>query len=128
MRKHLSIKDLLRIVDHKSRLAQSPQLSFKLLCFAVLAESAVNLYEQLLGFFVVGMFFEEGDQDRLCHRPISFFDIVTRLRKQLLRLFRNDLLRFLISGKHTKSRYNVRYSDLKELGYRSLVNEYYLEP
>ncbi|MCR5322220.1 MAG: hypothetical protein K6E85_02900 [Lachnospiraceae bacterium] len=36
-----------------------------------------------------------------------------------------DCLRYIISGKHTKSRYNVRYEDLKALGYRSLVNAYY---
>jgi len=36
-----------------------------------------------------------------------------------------DCLRFLISGKRTKSRFNVRYEDLKRLGYRSLVHEYY---
>ncbi len=36
-----------------------------------------------------------------------------------------DCLRFLISGKRTKSRFNVRYEDLKRIGYRSLVHEYY---
>jgi hypothetical protein len=40
-------------------------------------------------------------------------------------LYAQDLLRYLISDTHTKSRYNVRYEDLKELGYKSLVNEYY---
>lgn len=36
-----------------------------------------------------------------------------------------DCLRYIISGKHTKGRFNVRYEDLKALGYRSLVNAYY---
>ena len=36
-----------------------------------------------------------------------------------------DCLRYLISGKRTKARFNVRYEDLKRLGYRSLVHEYY---
>ncbi|MBR5641107.1 MAG: hypothetical protein IKW92_03130 [Firmicutes bacterium] len=40
-------------------------------------------------------------------------------------LYAQDCLRFLISGKRTKARYNVRYEDLKKLGYRSLVHEYY---
>ena len=40
-------------------------------------------------------------------------------------LYAQDCLRYLISGKHTKARYNVRYEDLKVLGYRSLVNAYY---
>jgi hypothetical protein len=41
-------------------------------------------------------------------------------------LYAQDLLRYLISDTHTKSRYNVRYEDLKAMGYRSLVHEYYL--
>jgi len=40
-------------------------------------------------------------------------------------LYSQDCLRYIISGKHTKSRYNVRYDDLKSQGYRSLVNAYY---
>jgi hypothetical protein len=39
--------------------------------------------------------------------------------------YAQDCLRFLISGRRTKARYNVRYDDLKQLGYRSLVHEYY---
>ena len=39
--------------------------------------------------------------------------------------YAQDCLRCLISGRHTKARYNVRYEDLKALGYRSLVNTYY---
>ena len=42
-----------------------------------------------------------------------------------LDLYAQDCLRYLIHGTHTKARYNVRYADLKKLGYRSLVNEYY---
>lgn len=34
-------------------------------------------------------------------------------------------IRYLATGKHTKARYNFRYEDIKSLGYRSLVNEYY---
>ncbi len=40
-------------------------------------------------------------------------------------LYSQDCLRYIISGVHTKSRYNVRYGDLKALGYRSLLNAYY---
>ena len=39
--------------------------------------------------------------------------------------YAQQCIRFLISGKHTKSSFNVRYDELKELGYRSLVNEYH---
>ena len=39
--------------------------------------------------------------------------------------YAQECLRYLISGKRTKERYNVRYDTLKALGYRTLVNEYY---
>lgn len=39
--------------------------------------------------------------------------------------YSQDCLRFLLSGTHTKSRFNVRYSELKELGYKSLCHSYY---
>lgn len=39
--------------------------------------------------------------------------------------YAQDCLRFLISGRRTKARFNVRYEDLKKLGYRSLVHKYY---
>ena len=56
-----------------------------------------------------------------------FFPVITTSKSlHEIDLYAQDLLRFLISGKHTKSRYNVRYEVLKELGYKSLVNEYYL--
>ena len=39
--------------------------------------------------------------------------------------YAQDCIRYIISGKRTKGRFNVRYEDLKALGYRSLVNAYY---
>jgi len=36
-----------------------------------------------------------------------------------------DCLRYLVTGKRTKARFNCRYEDLKTLGYKSLVHEYY---
>jgi nucleoside diphosphate kinase len=55
-----------------------------------------------------------------------FFPVITTTKSlHEIDLYAQELLRFLISGKHTKARFNVRYEDLKELGYRSLVNEYY---
>lgn len=34
-------------------------------------------------------------------------------------------IRYIYSGRHYKGNYRVRYEKIKELGYRSLVNEYY---
>ena len=39
--------------------------------------------------------------------------------------YAQDCLRFLLSGKRTKARFSVRYEDMKKLGYRNLVHEYY---
>ena len=70
----------------------------------------------------------EVNEDSDLTWSLWFFPVITTPKSlHEIDLYAQDLLRFLISGKHTKSRYNVRYSDLKELGYRSLVNEYYLQ-
>lgn len=55
-----------------------------------------------------------------------FFPVITT-DKSLREIDRyaQDCLRFLLSGKRTKARFNIRYEDLKSLGYRSLVHEYY---
>ena len=34
-------------------------------------------------------------------------------------------LRYIATGKHSKKNYNIRYKELKELGYKPLVSEYY---
>ena len=39
--------------------------------------------------------------------------------------YAQDCVRFLVSGRRTKSRFNVRYEDIRRLGLRSLVHEYY---
>ncbi len=39
--------------------------------------------------------------------------------------YMEDTIRFLATGKRTKSRFNLRYEDMKALGFRSLVNEYH---
>lgn len=55
-----------------------------------------------------------------------FFPVITTSKSlHEIDRYAQELLRFLISGTHTKSRYNVRYDDLKRLGYKSLVHEYY---
>ncbi|MBQ4602933.1 MAG: hypothetical protein IJB24_08745, partial [Clostridia bacterium] len=39
--------------------------------------------------------------------------------------YMQECIRYLATGKRTKAKYNFKYSDIKSLGYRSLVNEYY---
>ena len=68
----------------------------------------------------------EVNEDSDLTWSLWFFPVITTPKSlHVIDLYAQDLLRYLISGTHTKSRYNVRYEDLKELGYRSLVNEYY---
>lgn len=55
-----------------------------------------------------------------------FFPIINTAESlEIIDGYAQECIRYLISGTHTKARYNVRYSKLKELGYRSLVHEYY---
>ena len=68
----------------------------------------------------------EANEDSDLTWSLWFFPVITTSKSlHEVDLYAQDLLRFLISGTHTKSRYNVRYEDLKRLGYKSLVNEYY---
>ena len=68
----------------------------------------------------------EVNEDSDLTWSLWFFPVITTPKSlHEIDLYAQDLLRFLISGTHTKSRFNVRYEDLKALGYRSLVNEYY---
>ena len=55
-----------------------------------------------------------------------FFSVInTTETLHIIDRYAQDCLRTLVSGKRTKGRFNVRYEDLKALGYRSLVHEYY---
>ena len=68
----------------------------------------------------------EVNEDSDLTWSLWFFPVITTPNSlHVIDLYAQDLLRYLISDTHTKSRYNVRYEDLKELGYKSLVNEYY---
>ena len=39
--------------------------------------------------------------------------------------YAQECIRYLVSGTRTKARFNVRYDDMKRLGYRNIVHEYY---
>ena len=68
----------------------------------------------------------EVNEDSDLTWSLWFFPVITTSKGlHEIELYAQELLRFLISGKHTKARFNVRYEDLKELGYISLVNEFY---
>lgn len=70
--------------------------------------------------------FFEGDDPETLTWSRWFFPLITEsdgLREIDKYLQQN--IRFLSTGRHSKANYKVGYDDLKRLGYRSLVNEFY---
>ena len=66
----------------------------------------------------------EGDNELSWNR--WFFPVINRTdRVHEIDLYAQDCIRFLAAGTRTKARFDVRYEDLKRLGYRSLVHEWY---
>ena len=70
-------------------------------------------------------FYEDPDDNSLSWSKWFFpvINVTDSLRE--IDGYAQDCLRYLVSGKHTKARFNVRYCDLKALGYRNLVHAYY---
>ena len=71
------------------------------------------------------VFFENLDTDSLTWSR-WFFPVINQtdgLKESDHYLLQN--IRFLSTGRHNKSNYRTDYAQLKHLGYRSLVNEYY---
>ena len=70
-------------------------------------------------------FFEGDDPEALCWSR-WFFPVINRSDelRELDRYLQQEL-RYLATGRHTKANWRIRYPQLKALGYRSLVHEYY---
>ena len=70
-------------------------------------------------------FFESDDPETLTWSR-WFFPVINQTEGlKEIDHYLQQYIRFLSTGKHNKSNYRVDYEKLKELGYRSLVNEYY---
>lgn len=68
----------------------------------------------------------ESPEDNELSWSYWFFSVInTDESLRTIDRYAQDCIRFLWSGKRTKSRFNVRYEDMKKIGYRSLVNAYY---
>ena len=70
--------------------------------------------------------------DNPVHNEITwcrwYFPIInTDKTLHLIDRYVQDCIRYLVTGKYTKANYNFRYEDMKRLGYRCLVNEFYKE-
>lgn len=70
-------------------------------------------------------FFESDDPETLTWSR-WFFPVINQTDglKEIDHYLQQNI-RFLSTGKHNKTNYRVDYDQLKELGYKSLVNEYY---
>ncbi|MBP1586971.1 MAG: hypothetical protein ILO53_01040 [Clostridia bacterium] len=70
--------------------------------------------------------FDCPDDDNELSWSRWFFPIINTTESlAVIDRYAEDCIRYLVSGRHTKARFNVRYGDIKALGFRSLVNEYY---
>lgn len=72
-----------------------------------------------------GKFFENGDPEALSWSR-WFFPIINRTEGlKEIDMYLQQYIRYLSTGRHTRVNYRVRYRQLKALGYRSLVHEFY---
>ena len=69
--------------------------------------------------------FECSENSDLTWSRWFFSTVNTDTSLRIIDNYAQDCVRYLISGKRTKSRFNVRYEDIRRLGLRSLVHEYY---
>ena len=70
--------------------------------------------------------FFEDTADRSLTWARWFFPVINRTEGlHEIDAYLQDCLRALATGRHNKANYRVRYSDLKRIGYRSLVHEYF---
>ena len=72
-----------------------------------------------------GKFYEGDDPDALSWSR-WFFPVINRTEglREIDRYFQ-QYARYIATGRHGKANFRVRYADLKALGYRSLVHEFY---
>jgi len=68
----------------------------------------------------------ESPKDNELSWAYWFFPVInTTTSLEIIDHYAQQCIRTILTGKNNKSRYNARYNELKNLGYRSLVHEYY---
>lgn len=70
-------------------------------------------------------FYDNPKQHEVTWCRWYFPTITTSKSLRILDEYMVSCVRYIATGKHTKANYNLRYEEIKELGYRSLVNAYY---
>ena len=91
---------------------------------SIKGKSAEQAMKALIRKFNAKLF--EGDDPESLSWSRWFFPVINRTEGlKEIDLYLQQYIRYLSTGRHTKANYRVRYEDLKALGYRSLVNEFY---
>lgn len=70
-------------------------------------------------------FFENPIRSELTWCRWYFPIITTDVTLREIDHYMQECIRFIYTGRHTKRNYNLRYEDIKKLGYRPLINEYH---
>lgn len=70
-------------------------------------------------------FYDNPEKSELTWARWYFPLINTTESLKIIDHYMQENIRFIATGKHTKSNYNLRYETIKECGYRPLINEYY---
>ncbi len=70
-------------------------------------------------------FYDETDEKRFTWSRWFFPVLTTDEGLKELDAYLIQYIRYLSSGRHYKGNYKISYEDIKRLGFRSLVNEYY---
>ena len=70
-------------------------------------------------------FFENPVKSELTWCRWYFPIITTDISLKEIDHYMQECIRFIYTGKHSKRNFNLRYEDIKKMGYRSLVNEFH---
>ena len=71
------------------------------------------------------MFYDGSEENEFCWKRWYFTFVTKSEGFRVIDEYMQQYLRYLYSGRHYKGNYRISYEKLKELGYRSLVAEYY---
>ena len=68
---------------------------------------------------------QEEDMDEFSWKRWFFPHLTVDDGLREIDAYMQQYIRFTVTGRHYKGNYRIRYEQMKEWGYRSLVNEYY---
>lgn len=85
-------------------------------------------YEETVSIFLRrfnAIFFDIFENNEFSWSRWYFSVITTSKSLKAIDAYMQQYIRYLYSGRHNKGNYKITYAKMKEMGYRSLVHEYY---